>query len=102
MQNNFFTSLMGNFRLIALCEGISFIVLLFIAMPLKYFWDKPAAVKYVGWMHGILFVLFLYFLLRVWLKYGWPFRKVAGAFIASLLPFGTFILVKRLQKEYPL
>ncbi|HMJ47968.1 MAG TPA: DUF3817 domain-containing protein [Ferruginibacter sp.] len=91
---------MRRFRLVAICEGISLIILLFIAMPLKYIGDMPAAVKYAGWIHGLLFVIYQVILVRVWVKYKWPFKKVIGAFIASFLPFGTFILDRRLQKEY--
>lgn len=93
---------MGQFRLIAVLEGISYIVLLFIAMPLKYFADAPNAVKYVGWLHGVLFIGFGLFLLKVWKEYKWTFGKATLAFIASLIPFGTFMLDKKLKKEYPL
>lgn len=100
MKNNFFTSL-RNFRLVAIIEGISFILLLFIAMPLKYLGGMPLAVKYLGWLHGLLFVIYLVCLAGVWISYKWPFRKVLGAFLASIIPFGTFVLDRRLQKEYP-
>src|SRR5687768_12994145 len=90
---------LDRFRKIALVEGISLLVLLFIAMPLKYFADSPAMVKYVGWAHGILFVLYMLFLLLVWIKYKWSFGKVVIAFLASLIPFGTFLFEKRLRRE---
>ncbi|RYF89431.1 MAG: DUF3817 domain-containing protein [Chitinophagaceae bacterium] len=86
---------------IAFLEGISYLILLCIAMPLKYFANLPEAVKYTGWAHGVLFVLFCFYLLKVWMGYKWSFWKAAWAFIASLLPFGTFILDKQLKKEYP-
>ena len=92
-------SALQQFRTIALTEGISFLILLFIAMPLKYFADWPYAVKYIGWLHGVLFVLYLFFLLKVWIKNKWSFVKVLVAFIASLIPFGTFIFDKTLKKE---
>jgi integral membrane protein len=88
-----------NFRMIALAEGWSFLILLFIAMPIKYLAHRPEMVKYVGWAHGILFVLYIIFLLRVWIKLKWSFGKTVIAFLASLIPFGTFILDKRLKKE---
>ena len=90
---------LNRFRLIALIEGISMIILVLIAMPLKYFAEQPAPVKYVGWVHGILFLLYLVLLLEVWIKYKWSFGKVLVAFIASLLPFGTLLFEKRLRKE---
>lgn len=94
-------SSMNKFRLIGILEGISYLVLLLIAMPLKYLADKPEAVKYVGWAHGLLFVSFGLYLLIVWKQYRWSFGKATVAFVASLLPFGTFILDKQLKKEYP-
>ncbi|WP_026462097.1 DUF3817 domain-containing protein [Adhaeribacter aquaticus] len=87
------------FRHIGILEGISYLILLFIAMPLKYLAQIPEPVKYVGWVHGVLFVLFCLALLQVWVLRKWSFLKVVGAFVASLLPFGTFILDKRLRKE---
>lgn len=85
----------------ALLEGISYIVLLFIAMPLKYLANQPLAVKYTGWAHGVLFVAYMVLLVLVWAEYKWSFKKVTFAFVASLLPFGTFVLDKRLKEEYP-
>lgn len=99
MANSYFDSSLGKFRFIAILEGISYVVLLFIAMPLKYLAGLPLAVKYTGWAHGVLFVLFIAYLLIVWNQYKWSFMKVVKAFIASLLPFGTFILEKNLRKE---
>lgn len=90
---------LNRFRLIALLEGISFVVLLFIAMPLKYFADWPLAVKYTGWMHGVLFMLYIVALAHAALVYRWSFFKIVAAFIASLIPFGTFYLDSRLQKD---
>lgn len=92
---------MGWFRLIAVIEGISYLILLGVAMPLKYGLNKPEAVKYLGWAHGVLFVIFCVLLVRVWIRYKWSFIKTTIAFIASLLPFATFVLDKRLKKEYP-
>ena len=61
----------------------------------------PLMVKYMGWAHGVLFVLFGFYLIKVWIQYKWSFGKTTMAFIASLLPFGTFVLDKNLKKEYP-
>lgn len=68
-------------------------------MPLKYYAGMPLAVKYVGWAHGGLFVLFMLALLHVWIAHRWSFVKVLLAFIASLLPFGTFVLDRQLKRE---
>src|SRR5687767_7088836 len=93
------TSSIRLLRRVGLIEGISMLVLLFIAMPLKYIWDQPGAVKVVGWIHGALFVLFMLLVLYVYDQRSWPFKKVAVAFIAAFLPFGTFVFDRQLKKE---
>ncbi len=100
-MKRFSSSAMGLFRLISILEGVSYLLLLFVAMPLKYVAGVAWAVKYVGWAHGLLFVLFCILLLNVWIKYRWSFGRTTLAFIASLLPFGTFVLEKKLQQSYP-
>lgn len=87
------------FRWIAIIEGISYLFLLFIAMPLKYFADMPLAVKYSGWVHGILFVAFGALLIQVWIENKWRFGKTTLAFLSSLIPFGTFIFDKQIKKD---
>ena len=91
---------MNTFRHIGVAEGISYLILLLIAMPLKYLANKPDMVKYFGWAHGVLFVAFGIYLIKVWVQYKWSFGKTTVAFIASLLPFGTFVLDRKLKKEY--
>ncbi|MGB0887022.1 MAG: DUF3817 domain-containing protein [Vicingaceae bacterium] len=82
-------------RFVGLLEGVSYLVLLGIAMPLKYYFNKPEMVKTVGMAHGVLFVLYVVFLLLVHLQYKWSILKTLGAFIASLIPFGTFYADKK-------
>ncbi len=86
----------GQFRVIAKIEGVSFITLLFIAMPLKYMMGIPEATKIVGMIHGALFMWFLYgqFMASTIEKWGFKFNILA--FVLSLVPFGTFYLNKRL------
>ena len=86
---------MSVLRLLAFLEGISFIALLGVAMPLKYYYDKPEAVKIIGMAHGILFVLYTINLLIVHLKLRWSYGKTLGAFIAAFIPFGTFYADKK-------
>src|SRR5688572_3780240 len=95
MQN---TSL-GRFRFIALLEGISFLVLLGVAMPLKYFADMPLAVRVVGWIHGLLFIAYCWVLFEVANDRGWPWTKNAKLFVAALVPFGPFMMDKSLREE---
>lgn len=92
------TTALGRFRLVALLEGISYLVLLGIAMPLKYLMAIPEPVKMVGWAHGVLFVLFMVCLLQVWIVKKWSFWQVCIAFVSSLLPFGTFVMDKAWRK----
>nr|WP_084121445.1 DUF3817 domain-containing protein [Aquiflexum balticum] len=87
------------FRYISIVEGISFLVLLFIAMPLKYMMDIPLAVTYVGWAHGLLFIIYIYIVFPTARKLSWNFSKTLFALIASVLPFGPFIFDKYLTKE---
>ena len=84
------SSLYRSFSKLAIAEGISYIVLVFIAMPLKYFFDYPLAVKYTGWAHGVLFVAFCAYLPLLMWRDGWSFLRALRAFALSLIPFGTF------------
>ncbi|CAM4269971.1 integral membrane protein [Paenibacillus endophyticus] len=94
-----FKTAMGRLRVVGFYEGISFLVLLLIAMPLKYWADIPQAVTVVGGLHGLLFVLYMLAVLHVWIVHRWSIFKAAAAFIAAFLPFGTFVLDKKLLRE---
>lgn len=74
-------------------------LLLGVAMPLKYAFDLPLAVRLVGWAHGVLFVAFVYALAVAAADAGWPLRRVALIFLGGLLPFGPFLLDKQLRSE---
>lgn len=92
-------SVVGRLRLIGNIEGISYLVLLFIAMPLKYWADLPQAVSLVGAAHGFLFVLFLLALAHAAIAKRFSILLVIGAFVSAFIPFGTFLLDKRLQRH---
>lgn len=83
-------------RAVALVEGVSFLVLLGVAMPLKYLADMPLAVKVVGWAHGVLFIAFCAALMRAARSGGWPVARSALVFVAALLPFGPFLVDRRM------
>jgi integral membrane protein len=89
-------------RLVALLEGTSFLVLLFIAMPLKYLAGLPLAVRIVGSVHGGLFLVFLAVLYRAGRQRGWPLHRWLIAFISSVVPFGTFVFDRSLRREIAL
>lgn len=99
MNKPSFRSTVGIFRLVAILEGISYLLLLCLAMPLKYVFNYKSAVLYMGWAHGVLFIAFVILLMLVWIKFKWSFGKVVFAFIMSLIPFGTFVLERKLKKE---
>ncbi|WP_337101271.1 DUF3817 domain-containing protein [Paenibacillus sp. YIM B09110] len=96
-----FKTAIGRLRIVGFYEGISFLVLLLIAMPLKYWADLPHMVTVVGSLHGLLFTLYGLALLHVWIKHRWSFLKVVAAFIAAFLPFGTFISDAKLLRNHP-
>ena len=89
------------FRTISFAEGVSLLTLLFIAMPMKYFMGMPEVVKVVGWIHGVLFMVYVVVLILVEFKYRWSFLFFVGAMAASVIPFGTFILDKQIKKKEP-
>ncbi len=91
--------LLHRFRMIGIAEGISFLVLLLIAMPLKYLFNFPEAVKVVGWAHGALFVAFIYFAFEVMGSLQKNFFWFIKAFVAAFIPLGTFIFDRELKKE---
>lgn len=84
-------------RFVSLAEGISYLVLLGIAMPLKYGANLPEAVRIVGSIHGGLLVVFCAVLLRAWLGARWPLSRAALVFVASLIPFAAFWMDRRLR-----
>lgn len=90
---------LGRLRLAALAEGVSYLLLLFGAMPLKYFFGQPLAVRIVGSIHGALFVIFAMALLAAWIDRRWSFKRPLLVFVASLLPFGAFVMDRSLQAE---
>ncbi len=94
----------GRLKAIGAIEAISFLVLLGIAMPLKYLAGMPEAVKLVGGIHGGLWVLYLAALLLAWREMRWSFGVFVLGVIASVVPFGPFVfdakfLKKRLDLE---
>jgi len=101
-MNNENLKSLNMFRWVAIAEGWSFIILLFVAMPLKYIFGWPLAVKVVGWAHGLLFAAYFILLIQVAIALSWGFIRVVIAGLVSFIPFGTFWLDKKLKKEYEL
>ena len=99
MINNKSKKILHRFRIVGIAEGISFLVLLLIAMPMKYFMHIPEAVKFTGWVHGALFVAFIYFAFEVMGILKKNFVWFAKAFLAAIIPCGTFIFDRQLKRE---
>lgn len=84
-------------RATSLAEGVSFLVLLGVAMPLKYFAGLPMAVRIVGSIHGGLFVVLCVALGLALYQARWPFSRVALIFAASFIPFAPFFLDQKMR-----
>ena len=89
----------GRLRVIAFSEGCSYLLLLGVAMPLKYFFGMPLAVRLVGSIHGGLFVVFCGALLHVTIAQRWSLLRGLVVFVSSLVPCGTFIMDPSLRRE---
>ncbi len=89
----------GRLRLVAFVEGWSYLLLLGVAMPLKYLAGLPLAVSIVGAVHGLLFVGFCAALLQAMLAARWSILRAGLVFLSSLVPFGTFLIDAQLKRE---
>lgn len=87
------------FRLTAALEGISLLLLLFIAMPLKYIWEAPQMVQIVGMAHGLLFIAYVMLLILVIPQLQLKAKAVVVSFFCAFIPFGTFYADKRYFKS---
>ncbi|MEX2512388.1 MAG: DUF3817 domain-containing protein [Cyclobacteriaceae bacterium] len=99
MTNEERLAILKRFRFISLTEGVSMVVLVFLAMPLKWIFDLPDMVTYVGWIHGILFILYMLVLFPTSRKLKWTFQNTLFGLIASVLPFGPFLFDRKLKKQ---
>ncbi|WP_179006990.1 DUF3817 domain-containing protein [Winogradskyella forsetii] len=83
------------FRIIALLEGVSYILLLFIASPLKWFYNEPTYVEWLGMPHGILFMAYVVIAILISSDMKWPTRTLWVVLLASVIPLGTFYIDKK-------
>jgi integral membrane protein len=83
-------------------EAVSFLALLGIAMPLKYLAGRPAAVRVVGMTHGLLFIVYVMALAQAAMTMRWPLKRVALLLVASVVPFGPFMVDGWLRDQYRL
>ncbi|WP_020529819.1 DUF3817 domain-containing protein [Flexithrix dorotheae] len=99
-MKEYFTTTIGRLRLFAFLEGISLIALIFIAVPLKYYYDSPSLTKNLGPIHGALFLLFVFNALRVGVEQQWKFKETTlKILIACLIPFGTFYIDYKILRK---
>jgi integral membrane protein len=94
-------SALHQLRVVAMLEGLSLALLVFVAMPLKHMAGMPLAVRIVGGLHGMLFLLFCVMLYRVVLERRWPARRSLLAFVWSLVPLGFIVLDRNLRTAPP-
>ena len=95
---NYFMNHLQFLRILAILEGISYLLLMGVTMPLKYMFNMPQFNYPVGLAHGLLFIMYCVWVLIVGVKKQWSFKVIFLAGIASLLPFGTFVADKKLFK----
>ena len=86
-------------RILGNIEGISYLLLLGVAMPMKYYFDIPTAVKITGMAHGVLFVAYCLLLAVCMKKFAWTLKFGVYLFIATLIPFGTFVTDRKLRDK---
>jgi integral membrane protein len=92
---------LGRLRVVGWGEGVSFLVLLGVAMPLKYFAGWPLAVRVVGMAHGVLFILYVIAAIQAALKHDWHWKRTVLVLAASVLPAGPFVVDAKILREQP-
>ena len=83
-----------------IAEGLSFLLLLGLAMPLKYLAGQPQAVRIVGSLHGALFIIYAVMVLIAARNHKWPAKEIGLGLLAAFLPFGPFWFDRRLRTQY--
>ena len=91
---------LGRLRIVAFLEGMSFLILMFVAMPLKYMGGYEHATQDVGMAHGVLFILYIFMVIPVQHEYKWPATTTMWALVASVLPIGTFVADAKIFRKY--
>ncbi|MFG6687036.1 DUF3817 domain-containing protein [Mariniflexile sp. HNIBRBA6329] len=92
-------SFLNIFRITALLEGVSYILLLFIATPMRHLYDQPQYVKMLGLPHGILFMGYVIMAFMLKKDMNWNTKQFAEVLLASIIPFGTFYIDKKYLKS---
>ena len=90
--------MLTTFRIAAILEGISYLALVAITMPLKYWAEMPQPNKWVGYAHGFLFIAYVILAIVFWMEKKWSIKRLIVLIAASLLPFATFYVDKKYLK----
>ncbi|MEO0332007.1 MAG: DUF3817 domain-containing protein [Bacteroidota bacterium] len=94
-----FNSNIGRLRLLAILEGLTLLILVFVAVPLRHIFDYSAVSQVVGPVHGVLFLLFVFNTLSVGVEKGWKFSQTTWkVLLACFIPFGTFYIDHKILK----
>lgn len=88
-------NLLNLFRLIAFLEGVSYILLIFFAVPVKYLQEDPQYVKMLGLPHGLFFMAYIVVAFLIWSELKWTKKTLFIVLLASIIPFGTFLIDKK-------
>jgi integral membrane protein len=100
-MNELLKSGIGRLRIIAFLEGCSLLLLVFIAMPVKYLFKIPEATQAIGMIHGILFVMFVAATLVIAVLHKWNFGRLCMVMASSIFPFGTFYIDRKILRKLP-
>ena len=94
------TTNVGRLRIIGFLEGVSLLILVFVAVPMKYGFNDPSLSKFLGPIHGALFLLFVVLSLGVGIEQNWKFKNTTWKIlVASFIPFGTFYIDNKFLKN---
>lgn len=97
---NYLNTKLGRLRIIAFLEGISLLILVGIAVPMKYAGNDPSLVKTMGPIHGLLFLLFIINTISVGIEYKWRFKETTWkVLLACIIPFGTFYIDRKILRK---
>jgi integral membrane protein len=88
-----------SFKIIALLEGISLLLLLLFAMPMKYIFEQPIFVKNIGMAHGLLFIAYILLAIMIKIERDWSWKTFGIICLASIVPFGTFYVETKYLKN---
>ena len=87
------------FRILSLLEGVSFLAILFVTMPLKYLFEEPGPNKIIGIVHGVLFLLYIAIAVLLKSERNWSTKTLTIILLCSIIPFGTFWMDKKYLKN---